>query len=177
MTQELYQKAMRFAGEKHSQQKVPGTGANYLLHLANVSMEILIALKQTDDFDLELAIQVAILHDVIEDTDTTFEEVKVNFGTQVASGVLALTKNDKLTSKTAKMQDSLKRINLQPKEVGMVKLADRITNLQAPPAHWSKEKIAAYLKEAKAIAESLINKNDYLQERLLGKIEAYGRYL
>ena len=40
MIQSIYQKAMKFAGEKHASQKVPGSNANYLLHLSNVAMEI-----------------------------------------------------------------------------------------------------------------------------------------
>lgn len=176
MTQDYYQKAMKFAGEKHHDQKVPGTRANYPLHLANVSMEIIIAHKQSNDFDLDFAVQVAILHDVLEDTPTGFEEVKELFGEEVARGVQALTKNESLASKIEKMQDSLKRINEEPREVGMVKLADRITNLQTPPSHWSEEKIAAYLQEAKFIAMELTEKNEYLHERLLDKIEGYGKY-
>ena len=140
MTQEIYQKTMRFAGEKHHDQLFPGSSANYLLHIASVSMEILLAFQHSPDFDLDFAVQLAILHDVIEDTDTTFEELEEQFGERVAAGVLALTKNDNLPSKSAKMMDSLARINRQPKEVGMVKLADRITNLQEPPGYWNNQK-------------------------------------
>jgi (p)ppGpp synthase/HD superfamily hydrolase len=62
-----------------------------------------------------------------------------------------LTKNDNLISKKEKMIDSLNRINEFKKEVGMVKLADRITNLQEPPKSWGKNKILNYLNEAKLI--------------------------
>ena len=173
MTQELYQKAMKFAGEKHSEQKVPGTNANYLLHLSNVAMEILMAYAHSKNFDINFTIQIAILHDTIEDTDTNFEEVKQEFGENIAKGVLALTKNDAVSSKKEKMQDSLIRINELQKEVGMVKLADRITNLQKPPSHWDKNKVALYLEEAKVIANTLQGKNKYLNKRLLSKIETY----
>ena len=175
MIQEIYQQALKFAGEKHHDQKVPGTNANYLLHLSNVAMEILMAYIKTPDFDLALAIQIAILHDTIEDTDATYEEIKQLFGKAVADGVLALTKDDTLHSKREKMKDSLHRINQQPKEVGMVKLADRITNLQPPPPHWDPEKIAAYREEAKIIARHLTGKNSYLSDRLLNKIATYGK--
>ena len=164
---------MKFAGEKHSEQKVPDSTANYLLHISNVAMEIMMAYHKKPDFDLAYAIQVAILHDVIEDTETSFEEVKENFGIEVANGVLALTKNENLDSKRAMMIDSLNRINEQRLEAGMVKLADRITNLQKPPSYWSPEKIEAYLNEAKLISEKLNGKNTYLNLRLNQKIEAY----
>lgn len=173
MTQDLYQKAMQFAGEKHSKQKVPGSSANYLLHISNVAMEVLVAYNFDDSFDLDFAIQTAILHDTIEDTSADFDEIKAEFGEPIAKAVLALTKNDELASKAEKMTDSLKRINQLQLEVGLVKLADRITNLQTPPAHWSKEKIAAYCEEAKLISKTLSNKNAYLNDRLDAKIVDY----
>ena len=51
MIQELYQRAMKFAGEKHSEQKVTGTNSNYLLHISNVAMEVIVAYYEDDDFD------------------------------------------------------------------------------------------------------------------------------
>ena len=170
MTQELYQKAIIFAGEKHSEQKVPGTNANYLLHISNVAMEVLIAYSFDNDFDINLAVQVAILHDTIEDTNTDFEEIKDEFGENIAAGEQALTKDEKLKSKKERMIDSLNRINQLQKEIGIVKIADRITNLQRPPKHWTKEKIVSYCDEAKLISSTLSKKNDYLNQRLSSKI-------
>lgn len=176
MTQELYQKAMKFAGEKHAFQKVTGTESNYLLHLSNVAMEILIAYAYKSNFNIDLALPIAVLHDTLEDTNATLEELKTEFGERVANGVSALTKNEALLSKQERMIDSLERVNRLEKEVGMVKLADRITNLQVPPKHWSKEKIQAYWQEAMVIDELLPNKNEYLNNRLKEKIKAYEVY-
>lgn len=173
MTQDLYQKALKFAGEKHSDQKVPGTKANYLLHLSNVTMEVLFAHKHEANFDIDFAIQVAILHDTIEDTKTDFSEIKNTFGESIAMAVQALTKDESLPSKDDRMADSLNRINQLQKEVGLVKIADRITNLQTPPPHWNTEKIKRYCEEAKLISTTLKDKNDYLHERLEAKIVAY----
>ena len=72
MIQELYQKAIKFAGEKHKDQKVPGTNSNYLMHISNVTMEIILAYCANDNFDLSYAVQLAILHDTLEDTETDF---------------------------------------------------------------------------------------------------------
>ena len=173
MTQELYQKAIKFAGEKHREQKVPGTNANYLLHISNVAMEVLLAYNFDNSFDINFAIQAAILHDTIEDTDTNYEEIKQMFGEPVAKAVQALTKDEKLLSKEERMKDSLARINQLQKEVGIVKIADRITNLQTPPEHWSKSKIIKYYEEAKLISSTLANKNEYLNKRLELKIKEY----
>jgi len=176
MTQEIYQKAIKFAGEKHKNQKVPGTNSNYLLHLSNVAMEILIAGQHTSNFDTNFAVQVALLHDVIEDTDTTIEELQSLFGKAITEAVLALTKNIDLT-KEQKMQDSLNRIKKLQPEVWAVKLADRITNLQQPPSHWDAKKKQKYLKQAKLILKELKNGNEYLEKRLEAKILEYEKYL
>ena len=176
MTQEIYQEAIRFAGEKHKDQKVPGTESNYLLHISNVAMEIILAHKEKEDFDINYALQLALLHDTLEDTETEFIELENIFGKKVALGVLALTKNTKLTSKKERMKDSLSRINELEQEVGMVKLADRITNLQKPPKHWDKDKIKNYVIEAKLINKMLSNKNEYLNNRLQNKIVEYKKH-
>src|SRR5262245_12486010 len=90
--QDKYQIAIKFSAEKHGTQKVPGTSLSYVVHLSNVAMEIIVASNHTPGFDLELAVQVALLHDTIEDTATTYDEVKDKFGAPVADGVSALTK-------------------------------------------------------------------------------------
>ena len=175
MTQELYQEAIKYAGEKHSNQKVPGTNSNYLLHISNVAMEVLMAYNFDNRFDIDFAVQTAILHDTIEDTNANYEDIKAKFGEPIAKAVQALTKNEKLESKNERMTDSLNRINKLPKEVGLVKIADRITNLQSPPKHWNIDKITTYCKEAKLISKSLSGKNDYLNKRLESKIQEYER--
>lgn len=177
MTQDIYQKAIRFAGEKHKTQKVPGTDSNYLLHVSNVAMEIVMAHHAAGNFDLNLAIQLALLHDTLEDTNTRFSELEELFGERVALGVRALTKNKELPGKEEQMLDSLRRINALEKEVGLVKLADRITNLQEPPAYWDTAKKSAYCKEAELIRHTLGDKNDYLNKRLELKISEYQHFI
>lgn len=86
-TQTLYQQTILFASEKHKTQKVPGTDLNYLVHLSNVAMEVLIASSYSEKMDRSLAVQLALLHDTIEDTETTFEELENKFDSFVANGV------------------------------------------------------------------------------------------
>ncbi len=175
-TQDIYQKTLKYAGEKHANQLVPGSTSNYLLHISNVVMEVIFAHKENEDFNLNFAVQVAILHDVIEDTLTDFNEVKNIFGSDVANAVMALTKNEKLATKFEKMADSLNRIKNQPKEVAIVKLADRITNLQKPPQNWNNDKIKSYYEEAKQIKNQLMGCNTYLEKRLALKLIEYKTY-
>jgi guanosine-3',5'-bis(diphosphate) 3'-pyrophosphohydrolase len=174
--QTLYQTAIKFAASKHGQknQLVPGTNLPYLLHLSNVAMEIMIAHQETRDWDFGLAVQLALLHDTLEDTATAFEELETIFGAQVAEGVAALTKNPSLP-KENQMIDSLTRIKKLGKEVWSVKLADRITNLQPPPHFWKPEKINRYREEASLILSALEGANEYLEKRLSEKILSYGK--
>jgi (p)ppGpp synthase/HD superfamily hydrolase len=173
MIQDNYQKAINFAGTKHALQKVPGLESNYLSHLSCVAMEVMTAYFHTPDFDIVFAVQLALLHDTLEDTDTTFDELIEQFDIKIANGVLALTKNKKLNTKQQQMLDSLERIKRMPNEVGLVKLADRITNLQQPPKHWNHIKKLSYLEEANLILHKLSDKNEYLSQRLKMKIEEY----
>jgi len=172
--QDIYQKTIQFAARKHTDknQTIPGTDLPYVVHLSNVAMEILVAAANTENFDTAFALQIALLHDTLEDTHLTFEQLESGFGNAVAKGVLALTKNPDL-EKSQRMGDSLKRIKQQPKEVWAVKLADRITNLQRPPHFWTEEKIRKYKKEAEVILQELYHGNEYLGNRLKEKIEIY----
>jgi guanosine-3',5'-bis(diphosphate) 3'-pyrophosphohydrolase len=138
-------------------------------------MEILVAAPHSHNFDLHKAIQIALLHDTLEDTDTGFEEIRSHFGALVAEGVSALTKNATLP-KEEQMLDSLLRIKKMPKEVWAVKLADRITNLQIPPAYWDQAKKIKYQQEAQLIWDALHEGNPFLAHRLSTLVEQYGKY-
>jgi len=181
--QEMYIKAWNFTSQAHKKQFMPKSDVPYINHIGLVAMEVITAVghKQITNPDesttaADLAVTCALLHDTIEDTEVTYEEIVSIFGKQVAEGVLALTKNVSLPTKREQMLDSLQRLKQQPLEVGMVKLADRITNLQAPPPHWTKEKIHYYQEEAMLILEALGHCDEYLSQRLTQKIEAYSQY-
>jgi guanosine-3',5'-bis(diphosphate) 3'-pyrophosphohydrolase len=156
-------------------QKMPN-GLPYIVHLSNVAMEVFMAHKQKPDFNLEIAIQLALLHDVLEDTALSFKALEDDFGNAVAMGVLALTKDSTLDKKD-QMDDSLNRILDLSREVAIVKLCDRITNLQNPPIKWDNAKIKKYHLQAIQIAERLEGKNEYLDKRINKKIEKYKLYL
>lgn len=174
--QDAYQKAISFAGMAHKDQKIPGSDVTYVVHLANVAMEVLFAYSESVDFDLETALQSALLHDTLEDTDVSIEDLRSNFGEKVSLCVSALTKNMDLP-KEDRMKDSLNRIIQEGRSACIVKLADRITNLQIPPSYWSKEKKEQYLAEAELILHMLQNTHSYLENRLRTRIKIYLNYL
>lgn len=183
-TQEKYIKAIQFAAKKHGNQRTP-TGLPYVTHISMVAMEVMVAHQNTNDFDLDLAITVALLHDVIEDTHISYQEIAATFNQKVADCVVSLTKDQNLV-KSEQMEDSLSRILRTYKEAAIVKLADRITNLQPPPNNWEVKKNRNYFKQAQTIAVKLRGINSYLDSRMEfmlteymlnmnSKVESYGQ--
>jgi len=173
---ERYVDAMRFAAAAHNAQKEPGHELPYLVHVVSVAAEVIAALPVMNGIDADLAVTCALLHDTVEDTQVTLDEIRARYGDAVAAGVAALTKNEKLETKPEQMADSLRRIKEQPREIALVKLADRITNLSEPPGYWTKEKCAAYRLEAGLIADTLGYACPALEARLRARIASYVRY-
>lgn len=172
-----YVAALRFAAERHASQRVPGTELPYLVHVTSVAGEVLAAALADGGAgdDTTLAVTCALLHDTIEDTGATVDELAAAFGADVADGVAALSKDPALPN-DARMADSLARIRARPRAIWRVKLADRITNLAPPPAAWSRAKCAAYREEAIAIADALAGASPALDARIRVRIAAYATY-
>ncbi len=171
---DAYTVAWRFAAEAHLNGFVPDTKLPYIVHVGNVAMEVMAAIATRGGIEhADVAVQCALLHDTVEDTDATVDQLRTHFGDAVAAGVAALTKDGRLSSKAVKMRDSLDRIQAQPHAVWMVKLADRITNLQPPPVSWDEEKAARYREEARTIHAALAAACPILGPRLAAKVKRY----
>ena len=179
--QQAYLQAYHFAAEAHQGQIYPGTQISYIMHISFVAMEVQQALayhrqQTTQPLKNErVAIQCALLHDVLEDCDVTADTLSQHFDQQVVLGVMALSKNPSLP-KEEQMLDSLLRIKQQIPEIAMVKLADRTCNLQQPPSYWSTEKRQRYHQQAQQIWTHLSFACPYLSARLHQKIQAYNQY-
>jgi (p)ppGpp synthase/HD superfamily hydrolase len=171
-----YVEALRFAAVAHHAQKVPGSELPYLVHVVSVAAEVIAALPALHGIDADLAVTCALLHDTVEDTGVTLDDIRSRFGAPVASGVSALTKDAAIKDKREAMADSLRRITGEPREIAIVKLADRITNTAEPPAFWDKAKRMAYRAEATLIADTLGYASPALEARLRARIEAYVAY-
>ena len=178
---DTYSKAWDFATKAHEGQSYGGPEEGervaYINHISSVAMEVIWAITDTQEkLNADLAIQCALLHDVVEDTEYEFADIKRLFGENVANGVAALSKNETLPTKEEQMRDSLERIKHQPKEVWMVKMADRITNLYHPPFYWKSDKILKYCEESKVIYDELSDANTKLAKRLAEKIRDYPKF-
>jgi guanosine-3',5'-bis(diphosphate) 3'-pyrophosphohydrolase len=177
-SQENYIEILTFAAHAHGEQKTP-KNLPYIVHITCVAMEVINACEksQVDEKKANLAVSCALLHDIIEDTSITYDELYLKFGPDIADGVESLTKDKTLKTKQEQMRDSIEKLLTQPYEVQMVKLADRITNLGVPPISWDNEKIKNYAKESSFILSCLRNSNIYLAKRLEEKIEDYKKYI
>jgi (p)ppGpp synthase/HD superfamily hydrolase len=170
---DTYVQAVRFAADAHGDQRVPGSGHPYLVHVTSVAAEVACALRAEPGHDEDLAIACALLHDVVEDTAVPLARVAAAFGPRVAAGVAALSKDPALPA-AARMPDSLRRIQAAPREVWLVKLADRTVNLTPPaPPHWTAEKRRQYRAEAETILAALGAASPTLAARLQQRLAAY----
>ena len=149
----LLLKAVAFAAEKHKNQRRKDAEAtpyiNHPIALANV-------LKQEGGIDDVAVLAAAILHDTIEDTKTTADELRAIFGEEITSIVLEVTDDKSLLKAERKRLQIEHAAHASPK-AKLVKLADKICNLRdissSPPADWSEERKRDYFAwAAKVVA-------------------------
>lgn len=125
-------KATRFADRKHAGQVRKSSGADYASHPLAVSY-LVAAFKRSRR--LEDLLCACILHDVLEDTDTTFIELAQEFGPLVASLVQELTNDPEQIAAVGKAEYQRKKL-LGISSYGLViKLADRLHNIGDSPRH------------------------------------------
>ena len=97
--QDKYIDAWNFASNIHNGQKLPGSDIPYINHLGLVAMEAMATVANNDVKNPNILVLCALLHDSIEDTAAKYETIQKAFGTEIANGVLSLTKDTKLPSK------------------------------------------------------------------------------
>jgi len=148
-------KAAQFAAEKHKNQRRKDADAspyiNHPLALANV-LATEVGIENPD------VICAALLHDTIEDTNTTAEELSTLFGSKIASIVLEVT-DDKNLDKAVRKEEQVRHAAHISPEAKLVKLADKICNLRdilsSPPADWSADRKRAYFDWATRVVNGL----------------------
>ena len=158
----------------HHGKTIPGTQIPYVAHVFLVAMEIIQNLDDFPDEDPDLLLQAALLHDVLEDTQTTRTQLGEEFGDQVESNVVLLSKVILSENSEKKSLDEyLEGLANGPGSAQIIKMADRIVNLRPPPVHWNQEKITGYHKESQKILCRLGPANQALADRLKQKITRY----
>lgn len=170
----LRNQALQFATIAHGNQVRKGNEhIPYIFHPVDVANEVIYYSGLPID-ELEPASVIALLHDTVEDTAVTEEQVREQFGDVIADGVAALTKDETNESASYSKHEetlmSLAKLSSAPKYVQAVKLADRVSNLKNFPAMWGREKVTAYLDESAMIARALSESSEGLHARLLSRI-------
>lgn len=116
--------ARTFAISKHQNQFRRNSGEPYVHHCIRVARTV--AENSNND---EILVVAALLHDTLEDTQTTFSELQSEFGTKVASLVLELTNDPIELSKTSKSDYLAQKIPRLSSDALLIKLADRLDNI------------------------------------------------
>jgi len=155
--------AARFAAEKHANQKRKGAAAEpYINHLLEVALLVSMALSEPDA-NLVIA---ALLHDTVEDTDTTRDELLQRFGVDVADLVMEVT-NDKSLPKAERKRLQVQNAPKKSTRAQIIKLADKTSNLRSilasPPADWSQQRRKEYFEWAREVVNALSSPNPLLR--------------
>jgi len=148
-------RAVDFAAAKHRNQRRKDEEASPYINHPIALTRVLKVEAAVADLDV---LSAALLHDTIEDTETTVEELEREFGPRIARIVAEVTDD------TSRPKEERKRLQVEhaaslSHEAKLVKLADKICNvrdmLDAPPAHWSLERRQAYFDWAKEVVDNL----------------------
>jgi guanosine-3',5'-bis(diphosphate) 3'-pyrophosphohydrolase len=147
-------KALSFSAEKHTKQRRKDIDKTpYINH--PISLANILAQRWVID---ENVLCAAILHDTIEDTETTVDELQEHFGEKITSIVLEVT-DDKSLEKSLRKQKQVEHAASISHEAKLVKLADKIANItdiiNTPPADWSTDRKKEYFEWAKAVVDNL----------------------
>jgi HD domain len=147
-------KALLFAADAHRNQRRKGAAQEpYVNHLIEV---VDLVVQATDNADMDMVI-AALLHDVVEDTPTSYEEVAASFGERVAE-IVRENSDDMSLSKAERRRARIAAMALKSREARIVKMADIISNLRAiavsPPAGWSAERKLGYLEGCRQVVDA-----------------------
>jgi (p)ppGpp synthase/HD superfamily hydrolase len=155
--------AARFAAEKHAAQKRKGAAAEpYVNHLIEVAQ--LIA-DSSEKLDANL-VMAGFLHDTIEDTYTTADELERAFGSDITALVMELT-DDKSLPKEVRKELQVEEAPHKSVRAQVIKLADKISNLRSvltsPPANWNMRRRREYFAWAQRVVNALSAPNPILK--------------
>jgi hypothetical protein len=167
--------AYDFAARMHTDQRRKGARAEpYINHLTEVAA---LVGEGNDGGDIDIIV-AAILHDTIEDTETTLEELTEKFGGRVAELVSEVTE-DKSLSKAERKRLQVDRSANASVGAKIIKLADKISNLRAlassPPVDWSEARRWKYLAWARRVVAGCRGANAWLEGEFDAAANALGQ--
>lgn len=149
---EHYRRAAKFAASKHKGQTRKDGKTPYIAHPVQVASILSREVKEADP----VILLSALLHDTLEDTDTTYDELAHEFGKEVAELVLEVTNDPRLSKQDSKAAQITKKWS--PRAIKL-KMADKTANLRdlvnAPPVGMPKDKKIDYANHARKVIESM----------------------
>lgn len=160
----LLLKAARFAAERHTTQRRKDEAETpYINHPIEVAETIANDGGVTD----EIVLAAALLHDTVEDTGTTPEEIEELFGREIRDVVMEVTDDKSLeTAERKRLQiEHARHISVRGQQV---KLGDKIANLRSilvtPPTVWDERRMLEYFVWAKKVIDGVRGANSALEE-------------
>lgn len=155
--------AAKFAADKHRmQRRMDADAAPYINHPLALA-DILIREGGVDDAEVLAA---ALLHDTVEDTETSIDELEALFGAGVSSIVAEVT-DDKTLEYAERKRLQVAKAPGKSKEAKLVKLADKISNIRdlatTPPEEWDLQRRREYLAWAQEVVTGLRGVNKQLE--------------
>jgi guanosine-3',5'-bis(diphosphate) 3'-pyrophosphohydrolase len=168
-------KALAFAAHKHREQRRKDAEASPYINHPIALADVLVNEGGVTDIEV---LSAALLHDTVEDTATTHEELVNAFGTRIARIVAEVT-DDKRLPKAERKRLQIEHAAALSPEAKLVKLADKICNLRdvadRPPAQWNLERRREYFQWAKNVVDRLRGTHPRLEQAFdaaYGKIPA-----
>ncbi|SQD97787.1 MULTISPECIES: HD domain-containing protein [unclassified Parafrankia] len=163
--------AVAFAVRWHGDQTRPA-GEPYAEHLLEVVC-VLVEAIGTTDIDV---LRAAVLHDVVEDTECSLEDVRERFGDRVAGLVDWVTKPAPSEGQTREevRVAYLTRLLSAPDDALLVKLADRLSNVQRLDAHPRPEKRRSYYQETVRSVVPLAQSHPWFRQWYAAWSDAFG---
>ncbi len=165
--------AVDFAADKHrlqtrkNKEKTP-----YISHPIGVAYNLV----HFGDVRDAAIIMGGLLHDTVEDTQTSFEELEGAFGSQVAGYVREVTDDKSLGTLDRKRMQVINAAH-KSKGAAQIKLADKLYNvsdlLNSPPEGWSRTRIDRYFEWAQSVIDRLPNANEKLKSAVATAINTY----
>ncbi|MEO6325759.1 MAG: HD domain-containing protein [Thermoanaerobaculia bacterium] len=157
--------AVLFAAEKHRQQRRKDEEASpYINHPIAVA-SLLASVGGITDIDVLCA---AVLHDTIEDTETTAIELEEKFGSKVR-GLVEEVSDDKSLPKAERKTLQIEHAAKGSSGAKLIKLGDKISNLHdialSPPKDWSSQRRLDYLNWAELVIAGVRGTNAGLEAR------------
>ena len=147
--------ALAFAAHKHRDQRRKDADASPYINHPIALADVLVNEGGVSDVEV---LSAALLHDTVEDTDTTPEELEREFGPRIARIVAEVT-DDQALPKAERKRLQVERAPTLSAEAKLVKLADKICNLrdvvQRPPAKWDAERRREYFDWAKRVVDGM----------------------